>query len=55
MDAAELQAMARAVAENFLGGGPAAQAMIKAGWSQSARMSFGEALDYEADAQSICL
>lgn len=55
VDAAELQATARAVAESFLAGGPAAQAMIKAGLNQYARMSFGEGLDYEAHTQSICL
>ena len=51
----DLEAAALGVAESFLAGGPLAQTMIKAGMNLSMSMSFGEALAFEAQAQTVCL
>lgn len=51
----DLEVAARIMAESFLGGGPLAQAMIKTGMNQSVEMSFGEALAFETNTQTICL
>ena len=51
----DLEAEALAVAGSFLAGGPLAQTMIKAGMDHSLNMSFGDALAFEANAQTICL
>jgi len=53
--APELAAAAAAVAASLAAGAPAAQRFIKAGIDASLGMSFEEALEYESQAQAICL
>lgn len=52
---ADLQDAAAGIAAALAEGAPVAQRFIKAGFDRSFGMSFEEALEYESQAQSICL
>lgn len=50
-----LDERASAVAAELAGGAPVAQRFIKAGMNRAFEMSFDQALEYESQAQSVCL